>query len=213
MHRAVDIEPARCPDLLLRDPVTDVIDQDLGPGPGNGVQTGILEFRDYGSDLHLVHTSDDVQLGRREAVHVNRVVCLDVVEQARVVVQFQIGIVSALHQNLDRPDRFRLVDLGPDLLVRKNVSLLMAGTPVEGAKRTVCDTDIRVVDVAIHDVRDLALGIHLPGPLSRHGAELEERHLVESGELLQLMAIDRRQVRGCSDGPNRHATTGSRTGL
>src|SRR5437667_1146397 len=111
----------------------------------------------------------------------DRMVSLDVAQQVQVPLERDVGVVSALHQNLDAPDRLQLVDLAADLFERQEVPVRMLGTAVERAELAVGDADVRVVDVPVDDVRDDVLGMELPADVVRQTSQLEQR-----GALVQL---------------------------
>ena len=84
--------------------------------------------------------------------------------------------MAALHQDLHAAQRLGLVDLRADLLERQRVAFAVLRPPVERAEAAVGDADVRVVDVAVDDVRDdvvrvlrVADAVGL-GPSSRSGA-------------------------------------------
>ena len=47
---------------------------------------------------------------------VNRMIALDIAHQLEIPLEGDVGIVAALEQDLNAPDRLALVDLGADLL-------------------------------------------------------------------------------------------------
>ena len=80
-------------------------------------------------------------------------------EQILVPLDGQIRVVPALQQQLSPAERNRLVDLPENLSETENVSVRRADGPIERAEVAACDADVRVVDVAIDDVGDDALGM------------------------------------------------------
>ena len=83
-----------------------------------------------------------------------RIARLDRAEQILVPRQRQIGIVPALHQQLDAADRDRLVDLSEQLLEPEDVAVRRADRAIERAEVALRDADVGVVDVAVDDVGD-----------------------------------------------------------
>src|SRR5262249_27205648 len=66
------------------------------------------------------------------------------------------GVVAALHEQAGPTERERLLDLLEDDRLRQEIALAhVARTPVEGAEVAVGDADVRVVEVAVDDERDL----------------------------------------------------------
>ena len=60
------------------------------------------------------------------------------------------------------PRSMRLLNLVEDDLARQDVAFLMAHRPVEGAEAAVFGAEVGVVDVAVDDVGDDAIGMMLP---------------------------------------------------
>src|SRR5687768_11687611 len=128
-------------------------------------------------------------------------VLLDVAHQVQVPLEGNVWVVAALNENLDRAQRLRLVDLGADLLERQRVPFLMLRTAVERAKAAVGHAHVRVVDVAVHDVRDDAVRVLRLTHAIRLDAKLEEGCvLVEVEEVTHLTAGVRSQESGSGRG-------------
>ena len=94
-------------------------------------------------------------------------VALDVAHQVEVPLERDVRVVPALDQDLHAAERLRLVDLRADLLERERVALAVLRPPVERAEAAVGDADVRVVDVAVDDVRDDVAGVQLAGARGR----------------------------------------------
>ena len=67
--------------------------------------------------------------------------------------------MAALQQQLTAAKRDRLVDLSKDLLEAEDVALGRSDGTIERAEVAARDADVRVVDVAIDDVGDDAVGV------------------------------------------------------
>src|SRR5262249_44672393 len=92
----------------------------------------------------------------------DRVTRLDRAEQILVVVDPEVGMVTALHQETGAADRQRLFDLLEDDRLGQDVALArVAGAAVERAEVAVRVADVRVVQVAVDYERD-ARRIDLP---------------------------------------------------
>ena len=127
---------------------------------------------------------DVLDLRRRERVQVDRVALLDRAEEVLVVVDGEVGVVAALHEDAGAADCERLLDLLEDDGLREQVALgAVAGPAVEGTEVAVGDADVRVVDVPVDDERDPA-GV---------GATRSERlrRLADRDELLRLEQLER----------------------
>ena len=98
---------------------------------------------------------------------------------------------SPLEEDAGAAEVDRLLDLPADLVERQDVRLgVLRVRAVERAELATVDTDVRVVDVAVHDVgRDVPV-VPPVADLVRRGAELEqpplreERHRVGRGKPL-----------------------------
>ena len=78
-------------------------------------------------------------------------------EEILVVVDPEIGMVAALHEQAGAAERERLLDLLEDHRLRQQVALApVTGTAVEGAEVAVRVADVRVVQVAVDDEGDAA---------------------------------------------------------
>src|SRR5215467_6326461 len=80
---------------------------------------------------------------------------LDGREEVLVVVDSEIGVMAALHEQTRAAERERLLDLLEDDRLREQVALALVARPaVEGAEVAVGDADVRVVEIAVDDERD-----------------------------------------------------------
>src|SRR4029077_15645645 len=85
---------------------------------------------------------------RRERMQPERrVPRLDAAEEVFVPLDREVGIVSALQQQLSAAERDRLVDLPEDLIEAEDVALAGPDGAVERAEVAARDADVRVVDV------------------------------------------------------------------
>src|SRR5205814_1220657 len=92
---------------------------------------------------------------RRQRVEMDLVPRLDRGEEILVVVDAEVGVVAALHEEAGAAERERLLDLLEDDRLRQQVALALVARPaVEGAEVAVGDAEVRVVEVAIDDEGD-----------------------------------------------------------
>src|SRR3569833_2997961 len=100
---------------------------------------------------------------------------LDAAEQILVVLDAEIRMMAALHQQAGAADRERLLDLLEDDRLRQQVALShVAGRAVERAEVAGGLADVRVVEIAVDDERD-PLRIVLPvAELVRDAAARDE---------------------------------------
>jgi hypothetical protein len=125
---------------------------------------------------------DGQNLGGRQAVQPDlREALLDAAEEPLEPVDLEVGMDAALHQHAGAAHLDGLGDLLVDRLEVEDVALFRARPfgqrPVEGAEGAVLGAEVGVVDVAIDDVGDHALGVQA----AAHGVGLEPRP-IRSGE-------------------------------
>ena len=115
-------------------------------------------------------------------------------EQILVPLDRQIGIVAALQQQLHAAERDRLVDLAEDLLEAEHVALARSDRPVERAEVAARHADVRVVDVAVDDVGDDAVGMLARADAVGELAEQRQRRVVIQLERLGGAHAARRRL-------------------
>ena len=139
--------------------VAHAVDEDLAAAARDRVEPGVAQARERVGDRQLRAARDVLDLRRRERVQVDRVARLDRAEEILVVVDAEVGMVAALHEQAGAAERERLLDLLEDHRLRQQVALApVAGAAVEGAEVAVGDADVRVVEVAVDDERDARRG-------------------------------------------------------
>src|SRR4029079_13043660 len=126
----------------------------------------------------------------------DRVALLERAEEILVVVDAEVGVVTALHEDSGAADRQGLLDLLEDDRLREQVPLgAVARAPVEGAEVAVRDADVRVGDVAVNDERDpdtvrAASSSLVRGLPDRHQVlGLEEGHCLVVGDSLAVQGL------------------------
>src|SRR5260221_14379309 len=105
---------------------------------------------------------------RRQRMELERrVSSLDRPEEIFIPLERKIRVVASLQQELDAADGDRLLDLREQLVEAEHVPFRGPDRPIKRAEVALCDTDIRVVDVAIDDVGDdrlrMLAGAHFVG--------------------------------------------------
>src|SRR6185503_11480383 len=114
---------------------------------------------------------DVVNLGRREAMQLKAgILRTQGSQKIFVPLDPEIRVQSALHQYTRAAERDRLVDLFANSIERLHVGIGRAGPPVERAERAHNIADIRVVDIAIDDIRDDVVGMSALADFVRGGA-------------------------------------------
>src|SRR5262245_58283472 len=179
--------------LLRRDLGADAVDEDLAPAAGDRVQAGVAQAGDRLPEGQLAAARDVLDLRRRQRVQVDLVARLDGAEEILVVVDSEIRMVSALHEETRAAERERLLDLLEDDGLRQQVALARVARPaVERAELAVRVADVGVVEVPVYDDRN-AIGVGLPVPAlvrrapNRHEvARLQQRQRLVVGDALPL---------------------------
>src|SRR5919198_1069060 len=121
----------------------------------HSAEAGVAQARERLPDGQLRAARDVLDLRRRQGVQVDRVARLDRAEEVLVVLDPEVGVVAALHQQAGAADRERLLDLLEDDRLGEEVALVaVARAPVEGAEVAVRVADVRVVQVPVDDERD-----------------------------------------------------------
>ena len=167
------------------------VDENLGAAAGNAVEPGGDQAIDHRGHRQLRQPRDVNHLRRRQRVQLElRIALLDRAEQILVPRQRQIGIVAALQQQLDAADGDRLVDLPEQLVEAEHVALRRSDRPIERAEVAPRDADVRVVDVAVDDVGDDAVGMLARADAVGEPAEQRRRRVA-----IQLRAPRRRVTR------------------
>ena len=147
--------------------VAHALDEDLAAAARDRVEARLLQLANDVARVHAEQLREEVDFARAEAVDVDRVVALDVPQQVEVPLERDVRIVPALHEDLHAAERLGLVDLRADLLERERPALAVLGAAVERAEAAVGDADVRVVDVAVDDVRDDVAADASPGARDR----------------------------------------------
>ena len=144
--------------------VADAVDEDLAAAAGDRVEPGIAQAGDRLPECQLAAPGDVLDLRRRECMQMDLVTRLDRAEEIFVVVDAEIRMVAALHQEPGTAELEGLLDLLEDDRLRQQVALAcVAGAAVEGAEVAVGVADVRVVEVAVDDERD-AVGVRVAVP-------------------------------------------------
>src|SRR5215831_7202191 len=114
---------------------------------------------------------------------------LDGREEVFVVVDAEVRVMAALHQQPGAAERERLLDLLEDDRLRQQVALaLVAGPAVEGAEVAVGDADVRVVEVAVDDERDALRVVEPVADLVRRASDGDE--VTRAEELDRVLVRD-----------------------
>src|SRR5208337_3547495 len=131
-----------------RDALPYLVVQDFRPTAGDGIEAGIHETHNRVTNIHAGDFSDVQNLRSGEAVQMKDGVTLpDTGEQVLVIIDFEVRVKAALHEDSRATQGERFIDLLEDRLERLDVSLRRTHRPVKGAKRAVLRANIGVVNV------------------------------------------------------------------
>ncbi len=169
-----DVEPLVRGRLLGRDVAAHGVHEDLGAAAGQRVQTGVAQAREHlarGEPGELAQVHD---LGRAEAVHVDGVAGLELAQHALVPLERQVGVHAALQKDRRALEIERLLDLRVELVGREHVGVGVVRVAVERAEPATAHAHVGVVHVAVHDERDLALGVQPVAHRARGHAEVQQ---------------------------------------
>lgn len=149
--------------LEAGDALADVVVEDLGAAAGDGVKSGIAKTRDGGAEVQVGVLRDGQDFGGAEAVQPDfREALLDAGEEAFEPIDLEVGVDAALHEDAGTAHFEGFGNFFVDLFEVEDVSLAGLGSfewAVEGAEGAVLGAEVGVVDVAIDDVGDHALGM------------------------------------------------------
>src|SRR6185312_9213054 len=176
---AVNIHPLLGRAFQAADAATDVIIQNFRAAAGDGIEARIAQARQGIAQGQAAHFGDIDDLRRREAMAPDIETLLDTAQQVFVPVDLQIRVQAALHQDAGAAEVDRLADLVEDHFLRVHVAFLMPRRAVKGAEAAIFGAEIRVIDIAIDDVADHALGVQLAAHLIAGHAEAHQVVAIE----------------------------------
>src|SRR2546423_995654 len=118
-----------------------------------------------------------VNLWRRETVQLKvRILHVKSTQQILVPFNSEIRVESALHQNARAAKGNRFVNLPENLLKRGDVCVRLSRTAVESAEGADHVADVRVIYVAVNDVRDYV--VRVPALANLVGCDAHARYVV-----------------------------------
>src|SRR5262245_4639392 len=136
------------------DGVPDFIVKNLTASAWHRVETGSFQTHKNISNTHSRHAGNIQDLRRGKAMAGDLKSCLDFREEAIVIIDFQIRMNTALHENSRPSQHERFLDFLVDHVVGKNISLWIAFDSVKRAERAELFTHVSVINIAIDDVAD-----------------------------------------------------------
>ena len=192
--------------------LADAIDEHFGAAAGNAVQARRDEPVDDRGHRQLRKPRDVQDFRWRERVQLEAgIAALHRAEQILVPADRDVGIVSALQQELHAAEPDRLVDLREDLVEAERVAFARSHRPVERAELAAGDADVRVVDVAVDDVGDDAVRVPAAADVVGEAAQqwrgrvaIERQRVVRRQTLAACDALG-----NPGDRHNHHSTAGA----
>ena len=112
----------------------------------------------------------------------------DATQHLLVPIDLEIGVQSTLHQNSGAAKFDRLFYLVVDSVEVEDVSLFRFWSfqgPVKGAESAVFRAKVRVINVAVDDVRDHTLGVQLAA--LRVGFHAQSNQVIGTEEIERLL--------------------------
>ena len=163
MCGAVHIEPIVSEAFEARDFVADFVVENFSAATRNGIKSGITQAADGVFDAQAADIGDANNLRGGEAMQMHlREALLQATQEGLVPVNLQVGMQSALQQNAGAAQLHSLAHFVVDGLEIEDVSLccqFALERAIESAESTIFSAEVGVVDVAVDNVRDHALGM------------------------------------------------------
>src|SRR5262249_36645703 len=154
----------------------------------NRVESRVTQPCDRIAQVEPADFGDVGDLGRRETVQMNprAEALLDRAQQILVPFDLQIRMQAALHQDARAAKVESLLDLPEDCFMREDVAFLVAHRTVEGAETAILCAEVRVIDVAVDDVADYALGMNPAA--DRVGLHADADQIIRPEEIERFLA-------------------------
>src|SRR5207237_1050642 len=130
----------------------------------DGVEAGIAQARNGVANRKAAVLGDGNDLRGGITVQMNFEALFDSAEHFLVPVNFEVRMQAALHQHASAAELDGLANLFVNGFEIEDVSLFGERAfqrPIEGAEGAVFGAEVRVINVAVDDVSDRALGMQL----------------------------------------------------
>ena len=214
-HRAARIQPQLVRDVhdlqprvgfafQRSDAVAHRVHEDFAAAAGDAAESGVLEFRDDLAQRHLEYFGKMLKLWRAETVDIDvRIFRADVRKHVEIPLDAELRMVPALQQNLHAADGGEFVELLIQLLAREHIVVVVFLRAVERAELAIHVADVRVVDVAVHDVGDdfvaasvVMIGVDELAPGVRQFAEFGQRQAIKFARVFDGDALSGENASG-----------------
>ena len=179
---AHDVEPLVARALRLGDLAAHAIDEDLGAAAGHRVEPRRVQPLEHRRDRRGSRAATMCKISSGESAWRPSLYSV-FIQRKRSSYQAmrRSGLSPPCRRICTPPASTTSCSFLPELLALEHVALGVADGPIERAEAAARRADVRVVDVAIDDVRDDALGVLAARTASAASAEVEERRLSRRG--------------------------------
>ena len=165
VRRAVHADPVFGQAFQAGNLIAHLVIQNLRAATRNRIEPGIAQAHDRIPQTEVAVFRNRQNLRRRVAMQMDfRKALANAAQHLLVPLDFQVRMQTALHQNACAAQLHRFADLVVDRLELQDVAFLSGRSfqwPVERAKGAVLRAEVRVIDVAVDNVGDHALGMQL----------------------------------------------------
>jgi len=160
---AMNVDPVGGEAFEARDFVADFVVENFGAAAGDGIESGVPQAENGVADAEVAvfGDGDDLRCGVAVQMHLRKTLA-DAAQHFFVPVDLEVGMQAALHEHAGAAELNGFADFFVDGVEVENVTVFGGGAfqrAVEGAEGAVLGAEIGVVDVAVDDVGDHALGM------------------------------------------------------
>ncbi len=187
---AVNVDPVGGEAFEARDFVADFVVENFGAAPGDGVESGVAQAEDgvANGEVAVFGDGDDFRRGVAVQMHLRKTLA-DAAQHFLVPVDLEVGMQASLHEHAGAAEFDGLADFFVDGVEVENVAVCGGGAfqrAVEGAEGAIFGAEVGVVDVAVDDVGDHALGMFGAADSVGFHADADEVVGVEQRERLSV---------------------------
>ena len=164
---AVNVDPVVGEAFEAGDFVADFVVENFGAAAGDGIESGIAQAENRVANAEAAVLGDGDDLGSGVAVQMHlRKALFDSAQHFLVPVDLEVGMQAALHQHAGAAEFDGLANLFVDGVELEDVALFRGRAfqrAIEGAEGAVLGAEVGVINVAVDDVGDRALGMQACG--------------------------------------------------
>src|SRR6266404_4571898 len=108
-----------------------LVHQNLAAAAGYRIQSGGAKLAQHAFNTEPGDLGQMIKLGRREAVQMNPISRLQFMKQPGVIIEWQIGMKTTLHQNSATAELDHFFDLAEDLFITVYIAFGRAGFAIK----------------------------------------------------------------------------------